>query len=142
MAAIERYGPLLGRILMAHIFLISGLGKIGGFQGTAQYIAAHGLPAPSLVAVLSIIIEIGGAVALVIGWKTRWAAGALFIFTLLAALIFHNFWSVPADQAMMQQINFMKNLAMCGGLLYIVTYGAGPLSVDSAAKASGWGKPA
>jgi putative oxidoreductase len=130
METIRHYGPLLGRILLAHIFIISGLGKIAGFQGTAQYIGSHGLPAAQLLTVLVIIVELGGGIALLIGWKARWAAAALFIFSLLAAVIFHAFWSAPADQAMMQQINFMKNLAIMGGMLYVLVYGPGPLSVE------------
>jgi putative oxidoreductase len=68
---------------------------------------------------------------LIIGWKARWAAAALFVFTLLTAILFHGFWSAPADQAMMQQINFMKNLAIMGGLVFVFVYGPGPLSVDN-----------
>jgi putative oxidoreductase len=132
MEAIRRYGPLLARILLSQIFIISGFGKITAFQGTAQYIASHGLPAAQLVTILTIIVELGGGIALLIGWKARWAAGALFFFCLLAALIFHAFWAVPVEQAMMQQINFLKNLAISGGMLYVVAYGSGPLSVDKA----------
>jgi putative oxidoreductase len=127
---LKRYGPLVGRILLAQIFIISGFGKIAGFQGAAAYIASHGLPAAQLLTILTIIVELGGGLALLAGWKARWAAAALFVFTLLAALIFHPFWSAPADQAMMQQINFMKNLAIMGGMLYVVVYGSGPVSVE------------
>ena len=130
MDTIRHYGPLLGRILLAQIFIISGFGKIPGFEGTAQYIASHGLPAAQLVTVLVIIVELAGGIALLVGWKARWAAAALFVFTLLTALIFHGFWSASPDQAMMQQINFMKNLSIMGGMLYVVVYGPGPLSVD------------
>ncbi len=130
METIKRYGPLVARLLLAQIFLISGFGKIVGFEGTAQYIAAHGLPAAQLVTILTILVELGGGIALVVGWKARFAAAALFVFSLLAALIFHAFWAAPADQAMMQQINFLKNLAISGGMLYVVVYGSGPLSVE------------
>jgi len=124
------YGPLVGRVLLALIFIIAGYGKITGFEGTVGYIQSVGLPAPQLAAVVAIIVELGGGIMLVLGWKARWAAAALFIFTLVAGFLFHAFWSSPADQAMMQQIQFMKNLAIMGGMLYIVVYGSGPLSVD------------
>ena len=76
------------------------------------------------------MIELSGGILLVLGWKTRWAAAALLLFTALAALLFHNFWAMPPDQAQNQMIHFMKNISMMGGLLYVVTYGSGPLSLD------------
>lgn len=136
MDTLHRVGPLLGRILIAHIFLISGYGKIPGFEGTAGYIASKGLPMPELIAAGTILLELGAGLLLVIGWQTRWAATALFIFTGLAALIFHNFWALPPEQVQMQMINFMKNLAMMGGMLYVIVYGAGPLSLDGRRRAA------
>lgn len=130
MSAINQYGPLLARILLAAIFVLSGVGKISGFDGTVGYIQSVGLPAASLLAMLTILVEVGGGIMLVIGWKARWAAAALFGFTLLAALLFHAFWASPADQAMMQQTHFMKNLAIAGGMLMFVVHGAGPLAMD------------
>lgn len=130
MEIVRMYGPLVGRVLLALIFIIAGFGKITGFEGTVGYIQSVGLPVPQVAAVVAIIVELGGGIMLAIGWKARWAAAALFIFTLAAGVIFHAFWSSPADQAMMQQIQFMKNLAIMGGMLYIVVYGSGPLSVD------------
>ncbi|MEK7321609.1 MAG: DoxX family protein [Pseudomonadota bacterium] len=130
MDILHRIGPLLGRLLIAQIFLMSGIGKITGFEGTAGYIASKGLPLPQLLAAGSILLELGGGLLLIIGWKTRWAAAALLAFTLLAALFFHNYWAVPAEQAQDQMIHFMKNLAMAGGILYVIAYGGGPLSLD------------
>ena len=130
MEIVRMYGPLVGRILLALIFIKAGFGKLTGFDGTVGYIQSVGLPAPQLAAVVAIIVELGGGILLVIGWKARWAAAALFIFTLLAGIFFHAFWSSPADQVMMQQIQFMKNLGIMGGMLYVVVYGSGPLSVD------------
>ena len=131
MNALSRFGPLVGRILIALIFVMSGYGKIKGFDGTVGYIASKGLPLPQLAAVIAIIIELGGGVMLMAGWKARWAAAAMFLFTAVAAVIFHNFWAVPADAAQNQMIHFMKNISMLGGLLYVVVYGSGPLSVES-----------
>ena len=113
------------RLLMAQIFIISGFGKITAYGATQGYFSSLGLPMPSVLLPLVILIELGGGLALLFGFKARWAAAVLAAFTLLAALIAHtNF----ADQ--MQMINFMKNLAMTGGLLMFVRYGAGQPSID------------
>ena len=130
MGAIKQYGPLVGRILLAAIFIWAGLGKLGGFAGTVGYIQSAGLPAAQLLAVIAIVIELGGGLLLVLGWKARWAAAALFVFCLVAAIFFHAFWAAAPDQAYMQQVQFMKNLAMMGGLLYVVVHGSGPLSLE------------
>ena len=130
MNALNRFGPLVGRILIALIFVISGYGKIKGFDGTVGFIASKGLPLPQLAAIGAIIVELGGGLMLVAGWKARWAAAAMFLFTAVAAVIFHNFWAAPAGEAQNQMIHFMKNISMLGGLLYVMVYGSGPLSVD------------
>ena len=123
---------LVGRILLAVIFIISGFGKITGFDGTVGYIAAKGLPMAQLVAIATIVVELGGGIMLAIGFKARWAALALAVFTLLAAIIFHNFWAVEAAQKMAQQINFLKNIAITGGMLVVYAFGPGRYSVDKA----------
>jgi putative oxidoreductase len=130
MDALKQFGPLAGRILIALIFILSGFGKITGFEGTVGYITSKGLPLPQLAAIGAIIVELGGGGMLVLGWKARWAAAAMFVFTAFAALIFHNFWAVPAAEAQNQMIHFMKNVSILGGLLYVVVHGSGPLSVD------------
>ena len=116
---------LVARILLAAIFISAGLSKLGGFDGTVGYIASKGLPLPGLLAVLAIAVEVLGGVAIVIGYKARVAGLLLAIFTLLAGFIFHNFWAVPADQAYVQNIMFMKNLSMAGGLLLLTVFGTG-----------------
>ena len=130
MDALNRYGPLVGRLMISAIFVVSGFGKIIGFDGTVGYIASKGLPLPQLAAIAAIVFEFGGGILLSVGWKTRSAAAAMCIFTVVAALIFHNFWAVPAEQAQNQMIHFMKNICMAGGLVYVVVFGSGPLSVD------------
>ncbi len=129
MKPLEQYGPLIGRFLIAFIFLFSGFGKVTGFDGTVGYIASKGMPLPQLAAIAAIVIELGGGIMLVVGWNARIAAAAMLVFTALTALIFHNFWAVPADQAQNQMIHFMKNVSMMGGLLYVVIHGSGPLSI-------------
>ncbi len=130
MDALNRFGPLVGRILIAFIFVFAGYGKITGFEGTVGYIASKGVPLPQLAAIGAILIEVGGGLMMVFGWKARWAAAAMFVFTLLAALIFHNFWAVPAAEVQNTMIHFMKNISMMGGLLYVMVHGSGPLSLD------------
>ena len=130
MNALTRYTPLIGRILLAWIFIRSGYGKIAAFEGAVGYIASKGVPFPALAAMGAIVIEIGGGLLLIAGWKTRWAAVAMFLFTALAALIFHPFWAVPADQVMNQSVHFWKNVAIMGGFLYVFSYGSGPFSIE------------
>ena len=130
MEIVRMYGPLVGRVLLALIFIIAGFGKITGFEGTVGYMQAYNVPMTQVLAVLAIIVELGGGLMIAVGWKARWAAAAIFIFVLIASFIFHAFWAVPADQAQLQNIMFMKNLAIMGGMLYVIVYGSGPLSVD------------
>jgi len=120
---------LIGRILLAVIFILSGFSKIGGFAGTAGYIASKGLPMASVLAALTIVVELGGGLALATGFLARWAALALAVFSVLAAVIFHNFWAVPPEQVMMQNINFMKNISIAGGMLMVFAFGPGSLSL-------------
>ena len=130
MNTLKRFGPLAGRFLLAAIFIFAGFNKFTSLEGTAGYIASKGLPLPSLLAIGAGVVEFFGGLAILVGFKTRWTAGAVLVFTAIAALIFHNFWAVPADQVQNQMIHFMKNLSIVGGLLYVVVYGSGPLSID------------
>lgn len=130
MKALENYGPLVGRVLIALIFVLSGWGKITGFEGTVGYIASKGLPLPQLGALAAIVVEVGGGLMLIVGWKARWAALAMAVFTGAAAFLFHNYWAVPADMAQNQFIHFMKNISMMGGLLFVASFGSGPYSLE------------
>lgn len=131
MTLIEKFGPLLGRILIALLFIPAGVSKITGFGGTVGYIASKGLPLPQVAAAGTIVVEIAVAAALLVGFKARYAALILAVFTVAASVIFHNFWAMPEAQKMMQQLMFTKNFAVVGGLLFIAAFGAGPLSVDN-----------
>jgi putative oxidoreductase len=122
---------LIGRVMIALLFIPAGWGKIGGFAGTAGYIASKGLPMPQVLAAGTIAVELGAGIALLVGLFTRWSALALAVFVLLASLFFHNYWAMPADQQMMQSMQFWKNIAITGGLLAIVAFGAGAFSVDA-----------
>jgi putative oxidoreductase len=121
---------LIGRILLAAIFVWSGFGKIGGFEGLAGQIASKGFPVAQAFAAVTIAIEIGAGLMLVAGWKARWAALLLAVFTVIVTIFYHNYWAVPEAQKMAQQIHFMKNLALIGGLLMVTAFGPGRLSVD------------
>ena len=127
----QNVAALVGRILLALIFITSGFGKITGFEGTVGYIASKGLPVASVVAALTILVELGGGLAVLFGFLTRWAALALAVFSLLAGFIFHAYWGVPADQVMGQQINFWKNVSIAGGFLVLAAFGAGAISIDA-----------
>lgn len=126
----NQYAPLIGRMLLAQIFVISGYGKIGGFAGTAAFMASKGIPIPEVLLVFTIIIELGGGLMLAVGWQARWAALAIFLFIIPTTLIFHPFWAADAAQYQNQLINFMKNLSIMGGMLYVVAFGAGPCSLE------------
>jgi putative oxidoreductase len=130
MNANKDWAALVGRVLLAVVFIPAGFSKIGGFAGTAGYIASKGLPLPEVGAALAIAVEIVAGIALLVGWKARWAALVLAVFTLVATVIFHAFWAVPQDQHMVQYLMFMKNVGIVGGLLAIYAFGAGRLSID------------
>ena len=121
---------LLGRIFLAALFIPAGFGKIAGFTGTAGYIASVGLPLPQVGAAIAIVVELGLGILLLVGFKTRLAALLIALFTLAAALFFHNYWSMPADKVMINQLMFWKNIAIAGGLLAFTAFGPGRFSVD------------
>jgi putative oxidoreductase len=126
LTAVQRYAPIVGRVFLATIFLFSGLGKIVAAEPTIAYIASAGLPLPELAYLAAVIVEVGGGVLLIAGYQTRLTALALVGFSLLTAFAFHNNF---ADQN--QLIHFLKNIALAGGLLQVVAFGAGELSVDA-----------
>lgn len=134
MNALQNPLALLARLLLAALFLPAGIGKISGFAGTAGYIGSVGLPMPELGAAIAIAVEVLGGIALIIGLGTRWAALALAGFTLVASFFFHAYWALPAEQQMMQQLMFMKNIGVVGGLLALAAFGAGAFSLDARRK--------
>ncbi len=135
MNALQNPLALLARLLLAALFLPAGISKISGFAGTAGYIGSVGLPMPELGAAIAIAVEVLGGIALIIGLGTRWAALALAVFTLVASIFFHAYWALPAEQQMMQQLMFMKNIGVVGGLLALAAFGAGAFSLDARRKA-------
>jgi putative oxidoreductase len=113
-----------GRVLLAHIFILSGYGKIAGYAGTQAYMASKGVPGEMLP--LVILLELGGGLAILAGFMTRWVALAFALFCIASAILFHF---QPGVQA--QMINFMKNLAMAGGFLLLAQVGAPYFSIDA-----------
>jgi putative oxidoreductase len=121
---------LVGRILLAILFIKYGFEKVVGFQGTVGYIAAKGLPMPAVLAALAVVVELGGGILLAVGLVTGWAALALAGFCVLTAFLFHPFWTVPEAQQYGEQVSFFKDLALAGGLLVVAGFGAGAASID------------
>jgi putative oxidoreductase len=122
--AVKSYVDVVGRVLIAAVFVLSGWGKVAAYAGTQTYMQHAGVPGGLLP--LVILLELGGGIAIVIGLYTRPVALLLAGFSLLAGLLFH---AGSADQ--MQQIMFLKNLGLAGGFLFLVANGAGRLSVDA-----------
>jgi len=127
---VHDYLALAGRLLLAYVFVPAGWGKLVGFAATVGYIASKGVPLPELCAAVAVAAELGLGLALLFGFKTRWAALGLAIFVAVITPIFHGYWAVPEAQAMMQKLNFDKNLGIIGGLLALSAFGAGRLSFD------------
>jgi putative oxidoreductase len=127
----QGFPVVVARVLLALMFVLAGFGKLTGLEGTAGYIASKGLPMPMVLAVAVGALELVAGVMLIVGWQARWAALALAVFTVVASVIFHNYWAMPAEQQLMQQLMFMKNLAVTGGLLLVFAFGAGALSLDA-----------
>jgi putative oxidoreductase len=125
------YLPVLGRVLIALIFVMSGLSKIAAPAATIAYIQSAGAPLPPLAFAVAVIVEVVGGLALIAGFRTRLAAAVLAVFTLATAVLFHN---NMADQN--QMIHFLKNIAITGGLLQVIAFGAGAFSLDNRRKSA------
>jgi putative oxidoreductase len=125
------YVIVIARVLLAAMFVLAGFSKFGNLAGTAGYIASGGLPFASVLAPLVAALEVLGGLAIIVGFQARWAALSLALFTIAASIGFHKFWAVAPEQAMVQQLMFMKNLAVAGGLLLVFSFGPGPASLDN-----------
>ena len=130
----NRYLPFAGRLLIGLPFAMSGLGKLAAYGPTTAMIAAVGLPVPPLAYAVAVAIELGGGLLLIAGFQTRYVATALALFSIATALSFHSNF---ADQN--QMIHFLKNVMMAGGLLQIVAFGAGAISLDNRLAGRGTG---
>ena len=121
---------LVGRVLIALLFVPAGWGKLMGFSGVVGYISSKGVPLAPVCAAIAVAAELGLGLALLLGFKTRWAALGLAVFTVVITPIFHNYWGVPDAQVAMQKMNFFKNCAIAGGLMAFAAFGGGAFSVD------------
>ncbi len=119
-----------GRVLIALIFIISGIGKLANWSGTASFMAAKGLPLVPLLLAVTVIVELVGGILVAIGYRTDLSALSLFIYLVPVTLIFHDFWNYRGLEAQMQLVNFLKNLAIMGGLLTVAASSPSPMSVD------------
>ena len=131
MTALQNNLPLAGRILLGLIFVLSGIFKIPGWENTLGFMAAKGMPLAPLFLVGAIVVEIGAGLALILGYQARIAAAALAGFSIVAALIFHNFWTLTGFEQQGEMVHFLKNLSIAGGLLLVVAFGPGRLSIGA-----------
>jgi putative oxidoreductase len=120
----------LGRILIALIFVVSGLEKLAGFGGTVAYITAKGIPFPELAAALTIALEVGGGICLMLGWKVRLVAALFFLWLIPTTLVFHAFSGMDPAQAQNQETHFLKNVSIMGAMAMLFAFGPGAFSVD------------
>jgi putative oxidoreductase len=120
---------LAGRLGLGIIFLISGLGKLASWSGTAAFAGTKGVPEILLAGATA--LEILGALSLLAGWKTRWGVAALVVFLVPVTLVFHGFWAYQGAEVQLQSIQFLKNVAIGGGLLAVLGAGPGAFSVDA-----------
>jgi putative oxidoreductase len=123
---------LIGRILLAYVFVPSGLSTLTAFADTVGYIKSAGVPLPEVAAAIKIAIELGGGLLILFGYKTRWTALALIVFLIVITPLFHPFWSAPEAMRMAQELNFTKNVGILGGFFLLLAFGPGRLSVDRA----------
>jgi putative oxidoreductase len=128
---VDRPGTaLVGRILLAAIFLLSGITKFVNYEQTLGHMTAAGLPSPDALLVLAALAEILGAISILTGFLTRLGAIGLLVFLAVTTVVFHGFWKFEEPERTMQLVNFMKNLGLGGGLLLLVAYGPGRYSLD------------
>jgi putative oxidoreductase len=129
----ESIAPVVGRCMLAALFILSGVGKLQNWDQAAQSMAAHGFSATGPLLALAVVVEIGAGTALVVGFRTRLMALVLFLFTLAVSFLMHDFWTIRdnAELARTETQLFAKNMAIAGGLLLLVGLGAGRLSYDA-----------
>lgn len=131
-STIKEWSPLTGRVLISLIFLMSGLGKVFQFDAQVGYAASQGVPMASAAIGISAIVEIAAAVMIIVGFRARLGAAALFLWMIPVSVMMHAFWTISDPMSMqINMIMFMKNLGLMGGMLMIVAYGSGPKSLKA-----------
>ena len=129
-AAQVRSMTLAGRVLLTLIFLVAAAGKLLDFNATAQHLASRGVPLASFALAVAIALEVGGALLLLVGFHGRLGALLLILFLIPTSLVMHNFWALEGNARIAEMLQFLKNMAILGGLLLVGAYGAGPISLD------------
>lgn len=129
MSAFSSFFAFFARIFLAVLFVVSGWAKLTGFEGTVGYVASNGLPVPQLFAALTILIELGGGILLILGLFSRIAAFIMAGFVLLTIVLVHHFWTMADAEMAANQLAAMKNLAIAGGLLMVTAFGPGAWAV-------------
>lgn len=122
---------LVGRVLLALMFLVGGVDKIMGLEGTIKYAQTNGVPMANIAIYIAIVIEIGMGLLLVAGFKTRWAAMVLIVFIVATEFFFHQYWNMEGAPRNFNRIVFYKNLAVLGGMLMLIVAGPGRYSIDA-----------
>ena len=128
---------LIGRVLVGLLFLVAGIRQFMFQTAIVGYFAKLGFPAPEATVWLSIVIHIIGGIMLIVGWKTQWASWLMLALVVIATAMAHRFWQFDATQYANQLNHFLKNVAIIGGLLYVISFGAGAMSLDARKKSSG-----
>lgn len=135
MCAIQGLLSLVGRVMLTAVFLTSAIGnKIPNFQQIVQFMVGEGVPAPKVMLAGAIVFLILGSMLVILGWKARWGATMLLVFLVLAAYFFHDFWTMQGDALQEQMIQFMKNLALMGAMVFVIANGPGAGSLDGCCK--------
>jgi putative oxidoreductase len=123
--------PAVGRVLLAVIFVLAGISKLGSIASTAAHMTDHGIPYANDLVWGVVALELGGGILLLVGFLTRLVAAAFFFYVLSLAVLFHAYWTVSGAAAHAQQADFFQHLAIMGGMIYVVAFGAGPYSIDA-----------
>ena len=123
--------PAIGRVLLALIFVLSGIGKLGAIAATSAHMASAGIPYPDALVWGAVALELGGGILLIVGLLTRLVGLAFFFYTLTLGVIFHAYWTMTGAAAHAQYSTFYEHIAIMGGMLYVVAFGAGPYSIDA-----------
>lgn len=132
--ALQNPLSLVGRVLLALLFIPAGYGKMLGFAATTGYIASKGVPLPAVAAAIAVLVELGLGVLLLVGWQARFAALGIAFFTVVITFVFHPIFGVAAEVVQANSMSFWKNAAIAGGLLSVAAWGAGAWSVDGLSK--------
>jgi putative oxidoreductase len=123
--------PTIGRILLSLIFVLAGISKLGAIAGTSAHMAQFGIPYANDLVWGAVALELGGGILLIVGFLTRLVAAAFFFYVLTLAYIFHAYWTMTGAEAHSQHADFFQHVAIAGGMLVVVAFGAGPFSIDS-----------